>query len=153
MRIGVLSDTHAHSFIEIPKRILEVLSTVDFIIHAGDFVTVEVFEGLRQLGELKAVHGNMDSYQLKSMLPKTELIIVGDKRIGITHGSGTPWGIEHRVKQIFANDNVDVIIYGHSHVSQNEVSEGILFFNPGQARNSFGILTVEEDVKGEIIKL
>ena len=152
MRIGVLADTHVYSFEDIPQKIIDSLSTVDLIIHAGDFVTIEVLNGLKQLGELKAVQGNMDSAEIKSMLPVKEIVEVESKKIGITHGSGSPWRIEHKVRKMFDQEQVDVIIYGHSHQSQNKVTEGILFFNPGKATSSFGILTIEgERVKGEII--
>ena len=152
MRIGVLADTHMHSFEDIPRKIIDSLSTVDLIIHAGDFTTIEVLNGLKQLGEVRAVQGNMDSAEIKRMLPVKEIIEVGNKKIGITHGSGGPWRIEHRVRKIFDQEQVDIIVYGHSHQSQNKVTEGIFFFNPGKAGNSFGILIIEGDeVKGEII--
>lgn len=150
MRIGVLSDTHMRLFGQIPQEVIKALSNVDLIVHAGDFTTLEVLKGLRQLGEVKAVLGNMDSSELRSLLPEKQLIVVGGKKIGITHGWGDPWGIEHRVRGMF--DQVDVIIYGHSHEPRNELVGGILFFNPGQARRSFGILTIGEDIKGEIIR-
>ncbi|MHA2315935.1 MAG: metallophosphoesterase family protein, partial [Candidatus Hermodarchaeia archaeon] len=67
------------------------------------------------------------------------------------HGSGSPWGIEGRVRKMFESNSIDVIVYGHSHRSQNKVINGILFFNPGKATDSFGILTIGRDVKGEII--
>ena len=151
MIIGVLSDTHMRLPEEIPQKVIKALSTVDLIIHAGDIVTLEVLEGLRRLGEVKAVCGNMDSDELGIVLPQRELVVVGGKRIGITHGSGGPWGIENRVSEMF--DDVDVIIYGHTHSVKNEVMGGILFFNPGQGKNSFGILTIGEDIRGEIIKI
>jgi len=151
MRIGVVSDTHVTSFAQLPDTILTVLAEVDLIIHAGDFVTKDVLDGLRQLGEVKAVRGNMDSEELKRTLPKKELLVIEGRRIGIIHGWGSPYGIDDRVGGMF--EDVDIIVYGHSHYSQNEVKKGILFFNPGQARNSFGILTVGKEVKGEIIKL
>lgn len=151
MRIGVVSDTHVTSFAEVPDRILVALAEVDLIIHAGDFVTKDVFDGLKRLGEVKAVWGNMDSNELKRILPEKELLLIEEKRIGITHGSGGPYGIEDRVSRMFKD--VDVIIYGHSHQPRNEIKEGVLFFNPGGARNSFGILTVGKEVKGEIINL
>ena len=84
MRIGVLSDTHARLVGEISPEVLEALSSVDLILHAGDIVTLDVLEGLRQLGGVKAVRGNMDSPELKSLLPEKELIVVGGKKIGIT---------------------------------------------------------------------
>ena len=147
----MLSDTHVSSLENIPKKIIDSLSAVDLIIHAGDFTTMEVLTGLKQLGEVKAVQGNMDSYELKNVLPVREILEIGNKRIGITHGSGSPWRIEHRVRKIFDQEQVDIIVYGHSHQSQNKVIEGVLFFNPGKATSSFGILTIEENVKGEII--
>lgn len=149
MKIGVLSDTHGYSLEDIPQKVIDSLSKVDLIIHAGDFTAMEVLNALKKLGEVKAVQGNMDSMEIRSKLPTKEIIEVGGKRIGITHGSGGPWGIEQRVRKMF--DEVDVIVYGHSHESQNKVINGILFFNPGRASDSFGILTIEEDVKGEII--
>ncbi len=151
MKIGVVSDTHVTSFADVPDRILLALAEVDLIIHAGDFVARDVLDGLKRLGEVKAVWGNMDSDELKRILPEKELLLIEGKRIGVTHGSGSPYGIEDRVSRMF--EDVDVIVYGHSHQSQNAVKKGILFFNPGQARNSFGILTVGEQIRGEIINL
>lgn len=150
MRIGVLADTHAISFEEVPRKIVAALSTVDLIIHAGDFTTTETLNGLKQLGEVKAVQGNMDSSEIKSTLPVKEIIEAKNKRIGIIHGSGPPWGIEQRVREMF-DQQVDIIVYGHSHEPQNKVIDGILFFNPGKATSSFGFLTIEEDIQGEII--
>jgi putative phosphoesterase len=151
MKIGVISDTHATSLAEVPDRILHAMAGVDLIIHAGDFVARDVLDGLKQLGEVKAVQGNMDSEELKRLLPEKEILEVEGRRIGIIHGWGSPYGIDNRVGGMF--DNVDIIIYGHSHHPQNEVKNGVLFFNPGIAKNSFGILTIGQGVRGEIINL
>ena len=151
MKIGVLSDTHIHLAEEIPPAILKVFPEVDLIVHAGDFVGSDVLEGLRRLGEVKAVHGNVDSMKLRSLLPEKELFEAGNKKIGITHGWGSPEGIEHRVRGLF--DDVDIIIYGHSHWAKIEQIGGVLFFNPGPGWQSFGILTIDEDVKSEIIRI
>ena len=151
MRIGVLSDTHVHLAEEIPTEILRAFSKVDLILHAGDFVGLQVLEGLKQLGEVKAVHGNVDSMKLRGLLPEKELLVAGGKKIGITHGWGGPEGIERRVRGLF--NDVDIIIYGHSHRAKIERIGDVLFFNPGPGYQSFGILTIEKDVKGEIVKL
>jgi putative phosphoesterase len=151
MKIGVVSDTHATSLAEVSEKILLALAEVDLIIHAGDFVTKDVLDGLKRLGKVKAVRGNMDSNELKQILPEKELLTIEGKRIGIIHGWGSPYGIDDRVGKMFSD--VDIIVYGHSHHSQNEVKKGILFFNPGRARDSFGILTIGQEVSGEIIKL
>ena len=151
MRIAVLADTHVSMLEYLPKKIVDALSTVDLIIHAGDFTDVQLLKELKQLIEVKAVQGNMDSRELKTVLPVKEMVEIENKRIGITHGSGAPWGIEKRVRKVFESDRIDIIVYGHSHRSQNKVINDILFFNPGKATDSFGILTIDGEAKGEII--
>ena len=151
MRIGVLSDTHIHLAEEIPPEVVKAFSQVDLIVHTGDFVGSQVLEGLKRLGEVKAVHGNMDSMKLRDLLPEQELLMVGGRKVGIIHGWGGPAGIEQRVRERF--DDVDVIIYGHSHVAKMEQIGGIFFFNPGPGNQSFGLLIIEKDVKGEIIRI
>jgi putative phosphoesterase len=151
MRIAVLADTHVNKLEYLPKKIIDALSTVDLIIHAGDFTDVQLLNELKQLNEVKAVHGNMDSRELKSVLPIKEIVETKDKRIGITHGSGAPWRIEERVRKVFESDRIDIIVYGHSHRPQNRVINDVLFFNPGKAADSFGILTIDGEAKGEML--
>ena len=81
---------------------------------------------------------------------------VGHYRLGLIHGWGAASGLEERIRPLFPN--VDVIIYGHSHIPANHVREGVLMFNPGTATgyskngsNSIGILEVSETVEGRII--
>jgi putative phosphoesterase len=151
MKIAVLADTHVHMLEHLPKKIIDAISTVDLIIHAGDFTDVQVLKELKQLRRVKAVQGNMDSTELKNILPVKEIVEIENKRIGVTHGSGAPWGIEERVRKMFESDRIDIIVYGHSHQSQNKVINGILLFNPGKATDSFGILTIDGEAEGEII--
>jgi putative phosphoesterase len=151
MRIAVLADTHVSRLEHLPKKIIDSLSTVDLIIHAGDFTDLQLLKELKQLREVKAVHGNMDSRELKIVLPVKEIVEIENKRIGITHGSGGPWGIEERIRKMFESDRIDIIVYGHSHRSRNKITKDILFFNPGKATDSFGILTIDGGAQGEII--
>ena len=151
MRIAVLSDTHAHTVNAIPERIRAVLAGVDLIVHAGDFTEKAVLEGLRTLGEVKAVRGNMDSGELKRVLPEKELFVVNGRKIGLTHGFGGPWGIAGRTRQLFGD--VDIIVFGHSHEPCNQHLQGSLLFNPGRARDSFGLLTINDEIRAEIIEV
>ena len=151
MRIAVLSDTHTDNIEYLPRKVVDALSKVDLIIHAGDFTDIQLLTDLKQLKEVRAVHGNMDSRQLKSVLPMKEIVETEGKRIGITHGSGAPWGIEARVRKVFESDRIDIIVYGHSHRSQNKVIGDILFFNPGKTADSFGIITIDGEAEGEIV--
>ncbi|MDY6911073.1 MAG: metallophosphoesterase family protein [Chloroflexota bacterium] len=151
MRIGVISDTHASSFDDLPAAIREDMAGVDIIVHAGDFTDRSVFDGLKTLGEVKAVCGNMDSGDLKRLLPAKTSFLANGKNIGVTHGTGGYFGITKRVRGMF--DDADVIIYGHSHHAEAKTVDGCLLFNPGTARNSYGILTIEDEIKAEIIQI
>ena len=151
MKIGVISDTHARTIDGVPTAILKALETVDLIVHAGDFTEKAVLDGLTAIAEVKAVSGNMDSRELKRVLRRTELFVFGRKRIGLVHGSGGPWGIAERVQEIFTG--ADIVIFGHSHEPCNRYIRGILLFNPGPARNSFGLVTIDDRIRAEIMRV
>ena len=150
MRLAVLTDTHVGSMHELPGQMVKALAEADLIVHAGDFTETAVLEGLRALKEVKAVCGNMDSRAIRTVLPRKELFVAAGKRIGIIHGWGTPFGIAGRVRGEF--DDVDVIIFGHSHASCNERIKGAQMFNPGRCRDSYGLLTIAEDMKAEVVR-
>ncbi len=151
MKIGVISDTHAQTMEDIPWSLLNAMKDVDFIIHAGDFAERAVLEGLREIAEVKAVYGNMDSGELKRMLLDKRTIDVAGRQIGLFHGSGGPWGIAERVRPLFGD--IDIIILGQSHLTFNEYIRGTLMFNPGRARDSYGIVTIEKEIKAEIVRV
>jgi len=151
MKIGVISDTHVHTMEEISPQITSAFSSVDLIVHCGDFVGSAVLEGLKRIKEVKAVRGNVDSSKLKNLLPEKEQLSICGKEIGIIHGWGGPDGMEQRVRQEF--QDIDVILYGHSHEARFQKIGDVFFLNPGSGRYSYCILTVNQDITGEIIKL
>jgi putative phosphoesterase len=150
MKIAVLSDTHAHSLDEIPPQTISALEEADLIVHAGDFTHIDFLDDLKKLGEVKAVRGNMDHREIRAILPERETFIVNGKKIGLIHGWGSPMGLEKKIRPLF--DEVDIIIYGHTHRPMNEYIGGVYFFNPGSARQSYGILEIDDTIKGRIIK-
>jgi hypothetical protein len=150
MKIGVISDTHARHCSQLPQNLLKALEKVDLIVHAGDIVTMDVIRGLETLAPVRGVCGNMDYPEVKVAFPDRQVLELEGKKIGLVHGSGGPWEIEKRVRQIFSG--VDVIIFGHSHVPMNNSVGGVLLFNPGRAQDSYGILEVGETVSGMIFE-
>jgi putative phosphoesterase len=150
MKIAVISDTHSHSIEEIAPRVVSALKEADLIVHAGDFVSIQLYEDLKKLGEVKAVKGNMDHREIREVLPEQEIFTVNGKSIGIMHGWGSPVGLEDKIRQRF--NNVDVIIYGHTHKPKNEQSGDVYFFNPGSCRESYGILEIGEAISGTILQ-
>lgn len=150
MKIGVISDTHGHDLDDIAATVLASLHGVDLIVHAGDFTHASVYRGLTDIAEVKAVHGNMDSLELKEMLPSVITFEAGGRKIGVTHGSGAPWGIVGRVRRLFRDE--DIIIFGHSHQAHNASLEDSLMFNPGTASRSFGIIDIGDKIDARIIE-
>ncbi len=160
MKILVLSDTHIpRAAGDLPRAIYDAIADVDLVLHAGDFVEIELWEKLKKMKELVAVHGNMDSKELRDILKAKEVVSVGAFKIGLIHGYGAPVNLQKVVRSEFGN--VDAIVFGHSHAPSTTVDNGILFFNPGSPTdrvfapyNSYGVLTVTEDgIRGEIVKV
>lgn len=156
MKIGVLSDTHLYQVTRKFSNIYHAyLSDADMIFHAGDVVSPDIVAFLEQ-NVFHGVQGNMDPLEVKALLPGKKIVEVGPHRLGIIHGWGSANGLEDRIFPLFPD--VDVIIYGHTHMAANHVRDGVLFFNPGTATgfsasddHSIGILEVGDTVQGRII--
>jgi len=162
VKIGVISDTHIPiKANEVPKEVLEAFKKVDMVIHAGDLVDLSVLDQLRMsCPEVKAVYGNMDPESVSAKLPQKIVFDAGSHRIGVIHGFGAPESLVRVLSEMFKQDKVDVIIFGHSHKAFNESIKGVLFFNPGSATdkvfveyNSYGIIEINGTIEARIIKL
>jgi hypothetical protein len=131
------------------------------IIHAGDFVDLKVLEQLNALcSNVKAVWGNMDPDEVRNKLPQKLIFKAGKYKIGLTHGYGPPKDLMDLMSEAFKDEKVDIIIFGHSHVSTNEKRGDILYFNPGSPTdkifspyNSFGIIEINDKIEARIIKI
>ncbi|MBM3252722.1 MAG: metallophosphoesterase family protein [Candidatus Omnitrophica bacterium] len=159
IRILVLADTHIPvAARDIPSQIYREIDKVDLILHAGDIVEEVFLKKLSSLKEVKTVRGNMDSIILQKTLSEKSIINIGKFKIGLVHGSGSSANILDRIRN--GLEGTDVIVFGHTHNSLNLVKEDVLFFNPGSPTdrvfaifNSYGILEIDEEIKGEIIRL
>jgi hypothetical protein len=160
MKVGVLSDTHlrepSDQFIKAVER---VFGEVKHILHCGDYVDPSIIEALQARGwEVIGVAGNMDSHSIHRMLPSKRKVTLGGRTIGIIHGWGPPQGLEEKVVQSF--DDVDVVVFGHTHRPFWGRVRGVWVLNPGAACGwgspkgpSAGILDLDDGVEGRIISL
>ncbi|MBI4981675.1 MAG: metallophosphoesterase family protein [Candidatus Omnitrophica bacterium] len=162
MKIGVLSDTHIPDRAKsIPQEILDAFKNVDMIIHAGDFADLNILEKLKSTcSNVKAVAGNMDPAEIKEKLPEKEIFKIGKFKIAVAHGWGQPDKLPALLAEKFKDDDVDVIVFGHSHKAFNEKIGKILFFNPGSPTDnifapykSYGIIEINDKITAKIIKL
>jgi len=159
MKIGVISDTHVHRISELPSSLINALTRMDMVVHLGDFHSEDLVNDLKEISDFRGVAGNHDSHI--PGLPEKDLVEIGDKRVGIIHGHGCvfPFGFKWGLLTQF-DGKMDAILYGHTHSARNTVEDGILFFNPGSVcgrfpamHRSYGVLTVAEEISGELITI
>lgn len=68
-KIGLISDTHSYYHPKLEK----VFSACDEIWHAGDIGNIEIISRLKKFKKLKAVYGNMDSYDIRCEHPEVQI--------------------------------------------------------------------------------
>lgn len=116
-RIGVLSDTHGL----LRPEVLEYLQGCEVILHGGDISRQEILDRLAEIAPVYVVRGNNDK-EWAEKLPETLRLELYGVRIFMIHNK----------KQVPKNlDDVDVMIYGHSHKYEEKREGGRLLLNPG----------------------
>jgi uncharacterized protein len=133
MLIAVISDTHLpRGARRLPDDCVEQITGADLLLHAGDFVTVDVLRELEALGPpLAAVHGNVDNAELRRLLPAERVVEAEGARIALIHDAGPRRGRLERMRRRFG-DRAEAVVFGHSHLPLHETGEGgCQIFNPG----------------------
>src|SRR5213079_484950 len=148
--IGVISDTHGL----LRREAISALQGSDHIIHVGDIGNAAILDRLNEIAPVTAVRGNVDKGSWAQKIPETNVLEVEGVSIYVLHILD-----ELDLKPEAAG--FAAVIYGHSHVSKQEVKNGVLYFNPGSAGPkrfnlpvSIGRLIVERGkIQTQIIKL
>ncbi len=161
MKIICISDTHIENGNKkLPAALTDALEGADLILHAGDITSMDVIGELKAYAPVEAVAGNMDGLEVAGKLPEKTIIQAGNFSIGLIHGGGSVRDLEERVVRKFRHDNVDCVVYGHSHRANIERREGVLLVNPGSptdrvhaTENSYAVITTNEELNAEIIKI
>jgi uncharacterized protein len=133
MLIAVISDTHLpRGARRLPEACVERIAAADLLLHAGDFSTLEVLRELEAIGPpLAGVHGNVDSADLRRLLPAERVVEADGAMIAIVHDAGPRRGRLERMRRRFG-DRADVLVFGHSHLPlHEEAPDGFQIFNPG----------------------
>ena len=150
VRILAISDTHLMRIRPgLPDNLIQEVSNCDLVIHAGDFTSDTVYDELKHLTDILAVTGNMDGYSLRAILPARRQFNIGGINIGIVHGYGSSQQALNGSRNAFKE--VDLIVFGHSHMPFNETVGAVRMFNPGSPTNprgifppSYGIIEINE---------
>ena len=179
MKIGVIGDTHIPDRSPVlPARIAELFKGLDIILHVGDISELYVLKEFQETYTLTfAVAGEHDSAEVHEYLDDKRIVRFGQRRIGMIHGhqfdearraggalrrlighAPEPGALQAFLLAQF-EEEVDAIVYGHTHVPYVRSHGGVLLFNPGCAlpdarQPSVGILDMSKrNITGRIAYL
>ncbi len=130
-RIGLLSDTHGF----LHPRLFEFFKDADEIWHAGDIGSLETADKLAAFKPLKAVYGNIDGHDIRTVYPMIQRFFCEEVDVFITHIGGYPGKYEPWVKMKLKNQPPNIFISGHSHILKVIFDKefNLLHINPGAA--------------------
>jgi putative phosphoesterase len=152
--IGVLSDTHLLRG-DARVRLAPVLdlfqrATVDLILHAGDTGALSLLSVLEEIAPVVAVRGNADPVETLDALPDRVLIHAGARTILLLHGHQGKTAVTTARRA--AGDEIDLIVFGHSHQPLIEREGRTILFNPGSPTErrwnphfGIGLITVTDE--------
>jgi putative phosphoesterase len=131
LRIGLISDTHGF----LDQAVAKYFAECDEIWHAGDVGSTAVLESLRAIRPVRAVHGNVDSAELRTLLDKDLEWDCEGVRVYMTHIGGYPGRYDRRARKELAQRKPGLFICGHSHILRvmRDQTLGLLHLNPGAA--------------------
>ena len=144
LRIGLISDTHIpEARPELWPQVFDAFAGVDAILHAGDIHELFILDQLHDIAPLWAARGNgEDGSGGRPVQPdhwrmrESWVLTLGGLTVGMTHDVPIPEypphvTLERAMKRYFGDEQLDVLIYGDTHVEAIDTVNGILCINPG----------------------
>ena len=132
MRLLIISDTHVPARArDLPGQVWDEVGRADVVIHAGDWVIPALLDELEdRAARLVGVFGNNDGTELRRRLPEVARVTLDGLRVAVVHETGGTAGRELRADRGYPD--VDLLIFGHSHIPWDTVSPGgMRLLNPG----------------------
>jgi putative phosphoesterase len=144
VRVGLISDTHIpEARAELWPQVFTAFDSVDVILHGGDIHDVVVLDQLAELAPVYSARGNgEDGSAGRPIAPDHHrlryswLLDLAGVRVGLTHDLPIPeypprLTVERWKQRRFATSDIDVLVYGDSHVEGIDVVGSTLCVNPG----------------------
>jgi uncharacterized protein len=131
-RLLLMADTHVpRRAKDLPRAVWQAVAEADVVVHAGDWVDVSLLDALQERSRrLVACFGNNDDTDLRARLPEVARADVNGLALAVVHETGPAGGRELRCEAAFPD--VDVLVFGHSHIPWDTTTPGGLrLLNPG----------------------
>lgn len=137
-KIGIISDTHGL----LRPEVVKALEDCEVILHGGDINNKAILDKLNGIAPVYVVRGNNDKEWAQD-LPETVSVELFGLRFFMIHNK------KYIPKDL---DNIDVIVYGHSHKYEEKYEREMLLINPGSCGPrrfiqpiTLAVLEVEDD--------
>ncbi|QIM23178.1 metallophosphoesterase [Phycicoccus sp. HDW14] len=126
-----MTDTHLPKRAkDLPAPLWEAVGRADLVVHAGDWVDVATLDALEARStRLLACWGNNDGPDLRARLPEVARATVDGVRVAVVHETGGRDRREQRMRAAYPD--VDLLVFGHSHIPWDTEHEGLRLLNPG----------------------
>ncbi len=134
VRTLLLADTHVPARArDLPPQVWDAVDAADLVVHAGDWVSIDLLDRLEaRASRLLACHGNNDPDDLVVRAPEVGRAVVAGVRLAVVHETGPAAGRERRVDADPRFADLDLLVFGHSHVPWDSVTpRGLRLLNPG----------------------
>jgi putative phosphoesterase len=144
LRVGLISDTHIpEARPELWPQVFTVFDGVDCILHGGDIHELHVLDQLAEVAPLWSARGNgEDGSAGRPIAPDDDrlrhswLLDLAGVRVGLTHDVPMPelppnFTVERWKLRRFGTPDIDVLVYGDSHVERIDVVGPTVCVNPG----------------------
>jgi putative phosphoesterase len=131
-KLLLLADTHVPARAKrLPDIVLRAVDDAEIVVHAGDWIDAATLDLLEaRARRLVGVHGNNDGTELRERLPEIARFTVEDVDVAVIHETGPATKREVRMDAAFPD--VDLLVFGHSHIPWDTVSPaGMRLLNPG----------------------
>jgi hypothetical protein len=143
--LGLISDTHMPDrWRTLHDSLFDIFAGVDLILHAGDVGELWVLDQLSQVAPVVAVHGNDDSPDSIRELPFQQVVVIGGRRILLTHSHFPDRDEEmekrkidewhpklQRLADMAKGAGADILVFGHTHIALDTYYDGVRLINPG----------------------
>jgi hypothetical protein len=132
VKLLLIADTHVPKRArDLPHRVWNEVERADVVLHAGDWVDVELLDALEErAARLIGCWGNNDGPDLRARLPEVATATLDGVRFTVVHETGASAGRHERMARRYPD--TDILVFGHSHIPWDATSStGLRLLNPG----------------------
>lgn len=136
MRIGLISDSHISKRGQLWPQVFDAFDGVDAILHAGDLYSPSLIDELEEIAPVQVARGNGDFGLTDARLHDQCVVEFDGATVAMLHDFPSPGRrpaevILERAGRKFPDAELDVLVYGHTHIEEVHRVGSLLCVNPG----------------------